>query len=251
MTWSRLKEGASLHGLFDTLHAYEPPPPNNTLIPHRRLQCDRQTDRQTAGRNSRYHKLTDWAPAPAGVNSTCICYQFQTNWMLFYSNTTVYYGIHKRSECILVDSGVTNLIHDRRSCVDLFFTLEVRRTCSMCPLKREQARRETQQWVMRRLPTADSIVEIGRKSRSWIKLKRLGRNRRLVSRGQVEGVPTYTHNNAAFSVSFPNVRSHRIRCVAASQCGATHACRPIQQRIQRDCVDVRHRAATQAVWINL
>jgi len=38
----------------------------------------------------------------------------------------------------------------------------------MCPLKREQARRETQQWVMRRLPTADSIVEIGRKSRSWI-----------------------------------------------------------------------------------
>jgi len=39
----------------------------------------------------------------------------------------------------------------------------------MYPLKREQARRETQQWVMRRLPTADSIVEIGRKSRSWIK----------------------------------------------------------------------------------
>jgi len=39
---------------------------------------------------------------------------------------------------------------------------------STCPLKREQARRETQQWVMRRFPTADSIVEIGRKSRSWI-----------------------------------------------------------------------------------
>jgi len=36
----------------------------------------------------------------------------------------------------------------------------------MCPLKREQARRETQQWVMRRLPTADSIVEIGRKLRA-------------------------------------------------------------------------------------
>jgi len=34
---------------------------------------------------------------------------------------------------------------------------------SMCPLKREQARRETQQWVMRRLLTADSIVEIGEK----------------------------------------------------------------------------------------
>jgi len=39
----------------------------------------------------------------------------------------------------------------------------------MCPLKREQARSETQQWVMTRLPTADSIVEIGRKSRSGIK----------------------------------------------------------------------------------
>ena len=33
----------------------------------------------------------------------------------------------------------------------------------MCPLKREQARRDTQQWVMRRFPTADCIVEIGRK----------------------------------------------------------------------------------------
>jgi len=33
----------------------------------------------------------------------------------------------------------------------------------MCPLKREQAMRETQQWVMRRLPTVDSIVEIEEK----------------------------------------------------------------------------------------
>jgi len=31
-----------------------------------------------------------------------------------YSSTTVYYGIQERSECIPVDSGVTNLIHDRR-----------------------------------------------------------------------------------------------------------------------------------------
>jgi len=63
-----------------------------------------------------------------------------------YSNTTVYYGIHECSERIPVDSGVTNLIHDRRSCVD--FTLEVEANvarASMCPLKREQARRETQQ----------------------------------------------------------------------------------------------------------
>jgi len=37
---------------------------------------------------------------------------------LCYSNTTVYYGIHERIECIPVDSGVTNLIHDRHSCVD-------------------------------------------------------------------------------------------------------------------------------------
>jgi len=44
---------------------------------------------------------------------------------LRYSNTTVYYGIHKRSECIPVNCGVTNSIHYRRSCVD--FTLEVRR----------------------------------------------------------------------------------------------------------------------------
>ena len=36
---------------------------------------------------------------------------------------------------------------------------------SMCPLKHEHARRETQQWVMRRLPTR---LCIGRKSRSWI-----------------------------------------------------------------------------------
>jgi len=43
--------------------------------------------------------------------------------MLRYSNTTVYYWIHERSECIPVDSGVTNLIHDCRSSVD--FTLEV------------------------------------------------------------------------------------------------------------------------------
>jgi len=44
---------------------------------------------------------------------------------LCYSNTTVYYGMHERGECIPVDSGVTNLIYDRHSCVD--FTLEVRR----------------------------------------------------------------------------------------------------------------------------
>ena len=64
--------------------------------------------------------------------------------------------------------GYTSVIHDRRSCVD--FTLEVEANpnvarCVQCPLKREQARRETQQWIIRRLPTADSIVEIERKSR--------------------------------------------------------------------------------------
>jgi len=47
-----------------------------------------------------------------------------------YSNTTVYYGIHERSECIPVNSGVTNLIHDRRSCVE--FTLEVEANVAPC-----------------------------------------------------------------------------------------------------------------------
>jgi len=47
-----------------------------------------------------------------------------------YSNTTVYNGIRERSECIPVDSGVTNLIHDRRSCVDL--TLEVEANVARC-----------------------------------------------------------------------------------------------------------------------
>ena len=102
-----------------------------------------------------YHAPEMFTAKGYTVNRRCKC----------YSNTTVYYGIHKRSECIAVDSGVTNLIHERRSCV--YFTLGSRGECgSMCLLKREQARRETQQWVMRRLPTADSIVEIGRKSRS-------------------------------------------------------------------------------------
>ena len=45
-------------------------------------------------------------------------------------DTTVYYGIYKRSECIPVDCGVTNLIHDRRSCVD--FTLEVEANVARC-----------------------------------------------------------------------------------------------------------------------
>ena len=41
----------------------------------------------------------------------------QLQFILCYSNTTVYYGIHERSKCIPVDSGVTNLIHDRLSFV--------------------------------------------------------------------------------------------------------------------------------------
>jgi len=44
--------------------------------------------------------------------------------------SSVYYGIHKRSECIPVDCGVTNLIHDRSSCVD--FTLEVEANVVRC-----------------------------------------------------------------------------------------------------------------------
>jgi len=47
-----------------------------------------------------------------------------------HSNTTVDYGKHERTECIPEDSGVTNLIHDRRSCVD--FTLEVEANVARC-----------------------------------------------------------------------------------------------------------------------
>ena len=47
-----------------------------------------------------------------------------------YSNTTVYYGIHKHRECIPVKSAVTNLIHGRCSCVD--FTLEVEANVARC-----------------------------------------------------------------------------------------------------------------------
>ena len=47
-----------------------------------------------------------------------------------YGNTTVYYRIHESSECIPVDCGVTNLIHDRRSCAD--FTLEVEANVARC-----------------------------------------------------------------------------------------------------------------------
>ena len=68
------------------------------------------------GQNSLMHNSTSHAASRSTIllgRSAGLC----------YSNTTVYYGIHERSECIPVDSGVTNLIHDRRSCVD--FTLEV------------------------------------------------------------------------------------------------------------------------------
>ena len=97
----------------------------------------------------------------ATENRLCVINAYKT---ISYSNTTVYYGIglHERSECIPVDSGVTNLIHDRRSCVD--FTLEVEANVARCV--HSSVNKPSQQWLMRRLPTADSIVEIGRKSRS-------------------------------------------------------------------------------------
>jgi len=45
----------------------------------------------------------------------------------------------------------------------------------MCPLRREQARRETQEWVTRRLPTADSIVEVKVKVRPlWREGEKVG-----------------------------------------------------------------------------
>ena len=60
----------------------------------------------------------------------CLVVSFCVYFSLRYSNTTVNYRIHEHSECIPVDWGVTNLIHDRRSCVD--FTLEVEANVARC-----------------------------------------------------------------------------------------------------------------------
>jgi len=73
----------------------------------------------------RFHIASTSLPCPTSASAfasehTPVC----------YSNTTVYYGIHERSECISVDSGVTNLIHDRRNCVD--FMLEVEANVARC-----------------------------------------------------------------------------------------------------------------------
>jgi len=65
---------------------------------------------------------------PAYPVSACNCSYLDH--FTCYSNTTVYYQIHKRSECIPVDSDVTNLIHDRRSYVD--FMLEVEANVARC-----------------------------------------------------------------------------------------------------------------------
>jgi len=77
-------------------------------------------------------KTTPYLPVIEAVHMTLATpgTSLHTHEMLCYSNTTVYYGIHERSECIPVDSGVTNLIHDRRSCVD--FMLEVEANVSRC-----------------------------------------------------------------------------------------------------------------------
>ena len=50
--------------------------------------------------------------------------------LLINISILVYCGIHERSECIPVDSGVSNLIHDRRSCLD--FTLAVEANVDRC-----------------------------------------------------------------------------------------------------------------------
>jgi len=81
---------------------------------HRRT--DRQTDRQTTcDRKTALCTIVHRAVIKKKeINASRIC----------YSNTTVYYGIHERSEYIPVDSGVTNLIQDRRSCADLMLEVE-------------------------------------------------------------------------------------------------------------------------------
>ena len=73
----------------------------------------------------RWHDSVKWRMKSVAANQQRGFCRFNT-----FSNTTVYYGIHERSKCIPVDSGVTNLIHDRRSCVD--FTLEVEANVARC-----------------------------------------------------------------------------------------------------------------------
>jgi len=87
---------------------------------------------------------------------------------LCYSNTTVYYGIHEHSVCIPVDCGVTNLIHDRRSCVD--FMLEVQANMARCvhsSVNKPGVKRNSGLWDVYPLQTL--LWRYGDKSRSWIK----------------------------------------------------------------------------------
>jgi len=78
-----------------------------------------------------YHRPPLIAPIETKpVANSAISVDLERPFELCYSNTTVYYGIHECSECIPVDSGVTNLIHDRRSCVDV--TLEVEANVARC-----------------------------------------------------------------------------------------------------------------------
>ena len=90
-------------------------------------QTDRQTDRQTDTDRCITLTIMDAASVTNLSLKRCSTRRREER---CYSNTTVYYGIHERSECILVDSGVTNLIYDRRSCVD--FTLEVEANVARC-----------------------------------------------------------------------------------------------------------------------
>jgi len=70
------------------------------------------------------------------VNKRRLSYEVNKNnlWtqnITSHSNTEdVIVTPHERSECIQVDCGITNLIHDRRSCVD--FTLEVEANVARC-----------------------------------------------------------------------------------------------------------------------
>ena len=87
-------------------------------MPQYTFRTDRQTHRPTDGLGDRSVRI----PRTLAILIESLA--------LSYSNTTVYYEIHEHSECILVDCGVTNLIHDRRSCVD--FTLEVEANVARC-----------------------------------------------------------------------------------------------------------------------
>jgi len=103
--------------------------PTRKMVHSRRMWCI-AVPRRTVRRRQMHCIRCEWTFSPCQRFIVPSLHAPNATYRPGYSNTTVYYGIHQRSECIPVDSGVTNLIHDRRSCVD--FTLEVGANVARC-----------------------------------------------------------------------------------------------------------------------